>query len=158
MEAPGSQRGEAQVHDRSDITIAIIGGNTVAGHALWLLLTRAGYETRILKAPPAGRENLPGVVDLLIVAPGLRNERREKIFAALKGSERKLCVPVLTFSSAIEERLFGEESTGATWPVDIGDLARAIEAALGAKVPIRPAIVASPFGEAALPYSGEQKP
>jgi hypothetical protein len=138
------------VRDRSDITIAIIGGNTVAGHALSLLLTRASYATKILKVPPAGPENLPDGVDLLLVAPGLRNERRQKIFATLKGLERMLCIPVLAFSSVIEEGLFREESTGATWPVEIGGLARAIEAVLGGKVPIRRDIVASPFGEAAL--------
>jgi hypothetical protein len=38
MEAPGSRIGEAQVRERSEITIAIVGGNTVAGHALSLLL------------------------------------------------------------------------------------------------------------------------
>jgi hypothetical protein len=131
MGVPGSQRGAAQVQDRSDITIAIVGGNTVAGHALSLLLKGAGYETRILEVPPAGPEDLPGSVDLLLVSPGLRNERREKIFATLRDPERMLRIPVLAFSPTIEEELFGDEGSGATWPVEIGGLVSRIEAALG---------------------------
>jgi len=139
------------VPDRSGITIAIVGGNTVAGHALSLLLKGAGYETKILKVPPAGPENLQGVVDLLLVSPGMRKEQREKILAALRGSEQMLSIPVLAFSSVIEEGIFATKSSSATWPVDIGGLARAIEAALGGKWEIGTAIVANPIGEAALP-------
>jgi hypothetical protein len=140
------------VRDRSEIKIAIIGGNTVAGHALSLLLKGAGYETTILKTPPTGPvRNLQGAVDLLLVSPGMRNERREKVLADLRGSERMLHIPVITFSSAVEEGLFGEEDSGATWPVDIGCLARAIEAALGGEAKIGPAMVANSVGEAAPP-------
>jgi hypothetical protein len=132
------------VPDRSGITIAIVGGETVAGHALSLLLKGAGYETIILKNPPMGLAgNLPGDVDLLLVSPGMRKEQREKILAALRGSEQMLRIPVLAFSSAIEEGLFATESSGTTWPVDIGGLARAIEAALGGKSEIVTAIVAN---------------
>jgi hypothetical protein len=137
------------VRDRSEITIAIVGGNTVAGHALSLLLKGAGYETRILKVLPAGPEDLPGAVDLLLVSPGLRNERRERILAALTGPEQMLRIPVLAFSSAIEERLFSEEVSGATWPVEIGGLSRAIEAALGGEAKIEPSTVANPVDERA---------
>ena len=139
------------MQQRSDITIAIVGGNTVAGHALSLLLKGAGYATKILKVPPADPEDLPGAADLLLVSPGLRNERREEILATLKGSERMLRIPVLAFSSAIEEGLFGEEGSGATWPVDIGGLASAIEAVLGGEAEIGPAIVTNPLREVALP-------
>jgi hypothetical protein len=90
-------------------------------------------------------------VDLMLVSPGLRDEQREEIFAALEGSERMLRIPVLAFSPAVEEGLFVKESSGATWPVDIGGLVRAIEAALGGKAKIEPAIVANALGGSALP-------
>lgn len=151
METPGSQIGERTDPAPMHITIAVVGGNTVAGHALSLLLKGAGYETKILKVPPAGPEDLPGVVDLLLVSPGLRNERRVKILAALRRSEQMLRIPVLAFSSAIEEGLFGEEGSGAMWPVEIGGLARAIEAVLGEEAEIGSTFVADPVGEAALP-------
>jgi len=141
------------VRDRAEITIAIVGGNTVADHALSLPLKGAGYETTILKAPPTGAADvLLDGLDLLLVSPGLRNERREKILAALRGSERRMRIPVISFSSAIEEGLFGEEDSGATWPVDIGGLARPIEVALAGKAEVGQSLVANPVdGEVALP-------
>ena len=58
---------------------------------------------------------------------------------------------VLAFTSAIEEGLFGDEVTGATWPVEIGGLVRGIEATLGGEAEIGLAIVAnSVVGELAL--------
>jgi hypothetical protein len=38
MEVPAPREEKHQVRNRSEITIAIVGGNTVAGHALSLLL------------------------------------------------------------------------------------------------------------------------
>ena len=56
-------------------TIAILGGNTVAGLALSFLLRDAGYATIILKAPPTGpADDLLRDVDLLLVSPDLDDE------------------------------------------------------------------------------------
>ncbi|CAN5807281.1 hypothetical protein BH18ACT11_BH18ACT11_13570 [soil metagenome] len=132
-------------------TIAILGGNTVSGLALSFLLRGVGYETKILKASPAGPEDLTEAVDLLLISPGLGDERRGEILAALRGTEGRLHVPVLAFSSAIEEGLFGDEAAGVTWPVEIGVLVREIEASLGGVAEIGPAIVTNPLvGEVAL--------
>jgi hypothetical protein len=137
------------VRDRSEITIAIVGGNTVAGHALSFLLRGAGYEAVILKAPPA--RDLLRKVDLLLVSPDLDHERRKGSFAILKGDDEALGIPVLTFSATIEENVFTEEGAGSFWPVEIGGLARAIETTLRGDAEMGPAFVAKPFGEAALP-------
>src|SRR5215208_1283771 len=99
METPGSRRGEAQVRDRSEITIAIVGGNTVAGLALSFLLRGAGYGTIVLKAPPP--RDLFRDVDLLLVSPDLDNERRKYSLTILRGNKVGKRVPVLTFSSAV---------------------------------------------------------
>jgi hypothetical protein len=149
METPGSQRGEAQLRDLPDITIAIVGGNTVAGHALSLLLRGAGYETVILKAPPPG--DLARDVDLLLVSPDLDDERRKESLAILRGNKEGPRVPVLTFSAAVKENVFAEEAAGSSWPVEIGGLARVIETTLSGDAESRPAIIANPVGEAALP-------
>jgi len=69
---------------------------------------------------------------------------------SMLGAGERLCVPVLTLSSAVEERIFAEDA-GSSWPVEIGDLAREIEATLGKAAEIGPDIVANPVGEAALP-------
>jgi hypothetical protein len=148
METPGSQRGEAQVRDRLEITIAVVGGNTVAGLALSFLLRGAGYETIVLKAPPP--RDLYRDVDLLLVSPDLDDERRKDSLTILRGNKAGKRVPVLTFSSAVEENVFAGEAAGSSWPVEIGGLARAIETTLRGDAEIGPAIVANPVGEAAL--------
>ena len=88
---------------------------------------------------------------LLLVSPDLDDERRKDSLAILRGRKEGPRVPVLTFSSAVEENVFAGEATGSSWPVEIGGLARAIEAALRGEAEIGPAIVATPVGEAALP-------
>ena len=140
---------KSQMQVRSPTTIAILGGNTVAGLALSFLLRDAGYEAIILKAPPA--RDLLRDVDLLLVSPDLDDERRKGSLAILRGDDEGPCVPVLAFSATVEENVFAEEASGSSWPVEIGGLARAIEAALGGEEEIGPAIVANPVGEAALP-------
>ena len=137
------------MRDRSKITIAIVGGNTVAGLALSFLLRGAGYDTIVLKAPPT--RDLLRKVDLLLVSPDLDDERRKGSLATLKNTEEGSRIPVLTFSATVEENVFTEEAAGSSWPVEIGGLARAIEAALGREAEVRPIIVANPVGEAALP-------
>ena len=138
-----------QMQVRSSTTIAVLGGNTVAGLALSFLLRGAGYEAIVLKAPPAG--DLLRNVDLVLVSPDLDDERRKESFAILRGNKESPCIPVLTFSATVEENVFAEEAAGSSWPVEIGGLIRAIEAALGDGTEIEPVIFANSVGEVALP-------
>lgn len=79
---------------RSPTTIAILGGNTVAGLALSFLLRGAGYETIILKAPPTGRaEVLLRDVDLLLLSPDLDGERREGSLSILRSTATRMRIP-----------------------------------------------------------------
>ncbi len=139
---------KSQVQVRFPTTIAILGGNTVAGLALSFLLRGAGYETIILKTPPT--RDLLRKVDLVLVSPDLDDERREESLATLRGNKAVPRVPVLTFSATIEETVFAEEAAGSSWPVEIGGLARAIETTLRGDAESGPAIVANHVGEAAL--------
>ena len=139
------------MRDRTEITIAIVGGNTVAGLALSFLLRGAGYAAIVLKAPPA--RDLLRDVDLLLVSPDLDDERRKASLAILRGKKVGPRIPVLTFSATIEENVFAGEAAGSSWPVEIGGLARAIETTLRGGAESGPAIVANPVGEAVLPYS-----
>src|SRR5215203_6312812 len=148
MGTPGSRRGEAQVRDRTEITIAIVGGNTVAGLALSFLLRGAGYDTIFLKAPPP--RDLFGDVDLLLVSPDLDHERRKGSLAILRDNKAGKRVPVLTFSATVEENVFAGEAAGSSWPVEIGGLARAIETTLRGGAESESAIVANSVGEAVL--------
>ena len=90
-------------------------------------------------------------MDLLLVSPDLDDERRKESLAILRGNEEGPRIPVLTFSAAVEENVFAGEAAGSSWPVEIGGLARAIEATLRGDAEIGPAIVANPVGETALP-------
>ena len=116
------------MRDRTEITIAIVGGNTVAGLALSFLLRGAGYETIILKAPPPG--DMLRDVNLLLVSPDLDDGRRKESLAILRGNKEGPRIPVLTFSATVEENVFAEDPAGSSWPVEIGGLVRAIETTL----------------------------
>jgi hypothetical protein len=140
---------KSRVQVRSPTTIAILGGNTVAGLALSFLLKGAGYKTVILKAPPP--RDLLGDVDLLLVSPDLDDERRKGSLAILRGNKDGPRIPVLTFSATVEENVFAEEDAGSSWPVEIEGLARAIETTLRGDAEKGPATGATPIGEAALP-------
>jgi hypothetical protein len=143
---------KSQMQVRSPATIAILGGNTVAGLALSFLLRGAGYETIILRAPPTGQaENLLRDVDLLLVSPDLDDERRTGSLAILRGHKDGPRIPVLAFSATVGENVFAEDAAGSTWPVEIGGLAREIETTLRGGGQSEPVIVANPVGEAALP-------
>jgi hypothetical protein len=140
---------KSHMQARSPTAIAILGGNTVAGLALSFLLRDAGYEAIILKAPPP--RYLLRDVDLLLVSPDLDDEQRKESLAILKGDAEALGVPVLTFSSAVEENVFAAGAASTSWPVEIGGLAREIERTLEGDTEMGSAIVANPVGEAALP-------
>jgi PAS domain S-box-containing protein len=86
--------------------VAVLGGNTIAGLALSLLLKGVGYETIILKAPPDVSKDLLRDVNVLLVAPGLGDRRREESLTALGGVEGRLRIPVPAFTLAVEEELF----------------------------------------------------
>src|SRR5215213_2912328 len=65
-------------------TIAILGGNSVAGRALEALLQGVGYDTRLIEDPSEGEpeQTLEGV-KLLLLAPTLSAESREAMLAEM---------------------------------------------------------------------------
>lgn len=129
--------------DTKPTTIALLGGNTVVGQALSLLLRGSGYETTILDAPPTGLpEDLLKGVDLLLISPGLVGWRREESLTALRGARERMGVPVLELSSAPGEGSLDDEVGMVPWPINIDGLACEIEGALGAAQEIQPALVA----------------
>jgi nucleoside-diphosphate-sugar epimerase len=141
------------VSDKETTAIALLGGNTVVGHALTLLLRGTGYEVSILDAPPTGlAEDLLAEVDLLLICPGLDDGRRKESLAALRGARRRIRVPVLELSTAVEDGLLDNEVRMVPWPINLGGLAREIENAL--KTVVHDARVAV-WGEEEPPTDGE---
>src|SRR5919112_4475378 len=111
-------------------TIAILGGNSVAGRALEALLQGVGYDTRLIEDPPEGdpEECLDGV-RLLLLAPTLSAESRGILLAEMGDLLKSRDIPVLTLSTSLKEAL-GDGRASIPWPCRIEDLTKKIEATL----------------------------
>ena len=111
-------------------TIAIFGGNSVAGRALEALLQGVGYDTRLIEDPPERPpEELLDGIRLLLLAPTLSAESRETLLAEMGGTLDAAHIPVLTLSTTIKEAL-GDGPVSIPWPCRLEDLTKKIEAAL----------------------------
>src|SRR5215211_8161925 len=111
-------------------TIAILGGNTVAGRALEALLQGVGYDTRLIEdSPETPPEQLLEGVRLLLLAPTLSAESRETLLAEMSSTLDASIIPVLTLSTSLKEALAGGPAF-IPWPCRLEDLTRKIEAAL----------------------------
>jgi hypothetical protein len=111
-------------------TIAIVGGNSVAGHALEALLQGVGYDTRLIEDPPERPpEQLLEGVKLLLLAPTLSAESRETLLAEMGSTSDAANIPVLTLSTSLKEAP-GDRLIPIPWPCRLEDLTKKIEAAL----------------------------
>ena len=120
-------------HHRPTTTVAILGADPVVESALSLLLRGAGYDTKVLEDPSASaanvEEQLAGV-DLPLLMPSLSEETREGFLRAIESTPAASGVPVLTLSTAPQDKLNGRTAGVVPWPTPLEDLTRAIEAAL----------------------------
>jgi hypothetical protein len=111
-------------------TIAILGGNSVAGRALEALLQGVGYDTRLIEDPPErSPEQLLEGVRLLLLAPTLSAESWETLLAEMGSTLDAINIPVLTLSTSLKEALAGGPAF-IPWPCRLEDLTRKIETAL----------------------------
>ena len=120
-------------HDQPTTTIAILGSDTVVGRALCVLLEGDGYQTTLLDSYPTGivDELLEGA-HLLLLTPGVDGSVREAFLGAMgKSTPQKADIPVITLSTATEERMPEEEGVKSVpWPCETKVLVDHIEAAL----------------------------
>ena len=111
-------------------TIAILGGNSVAGRALEALLQGVGYDTRLIEDPPEKPpEQLLEGVRLLLLAPTLSAESRETLLAEMDDPLEAANIPVLTLTTTLKEAL-NDGPAFIPWPCRLEDLTKRIEAAL----------------------------
>jgi hypothetical protein len=111
-------------------TIAILGGNSVAGRALEALLHGVGYDTRLIEDPPErSPEQLLEGVRLLLLAPTLSAESRETLLTDMGSTLDATNIPVLTLSTSLKEAL-AERPAFIPWPCRLEDLTKKIEAVL----------------------------
>lgn len=114
-------------------TIAILGADTVVGHALGALLENSGYGTTPLDAYPTGvvDELLDGA-DLLLLVPRLDQGVREAFLGAMgRRTPQKQGMPVISLSTTTTSESPPEEGIlSVPWPCTVKDLVGRIEAAL----------------------------
>jgi hypothetical protein len=111
-------------------TIAIVGGNSVAGRALEALLQGVGYGTRLIEDPPERpSEQLLEGVRLLLLAPTLSAESRDTLLAEMGSTLDAANIPVLTLSTTLKEAP-DDGPVFMPWPCRLEDLTQKIEAAL----------------------------
>ncbi len=113
-------------------TVAVIGGNSIVGRALELLLRGAGYNVRLLGQPADGELGalLEGA-NLLLLAPMLDAATSRKIMDEIRNVAALAELPVLALVTApSEDPLEGGRASQVPWPCRTAELAREIEAAL----------------------------
>ena len=105
----------------------------MVGRALCVLLEGDGYQTTLLDSYPTGivDELLEGA-HLLLLTPGVDGGVREAFLGAMgKSTPQKADIPVITLSTATEERMPEEEGVKSVpWPCETKVLVDHIEAAL----------------------------
>ena len=111
-------------------TVAILGGDSVVGRALAYLLQDACRETRLIEDPGTAEpaELLAGI-QVLVVAPAVSTECRERFLAEMKSTPGTADIPVLTLSAVLKDVL-ADQMGLVMWPCWTEDLKKEIDAAL----------------------------
>ena len=123
-------------------TLAILGGNSVVGRALEVLLQGVGYDVRLIEEPVTGKpEKLLDGVRLLLVAPTLSSESRERFLASMRRIPRTSDIPILMLSPVLG-RALAHQTALVLRPCRLEDLNREIKAVLLATS--RPEALTSP--------------
>ena len=120
----------AQQPSQGSTMVAILGDDPIINWGLQLLLKGVGYEALLSKGSNgrASEVELDGV-DVVLLGPALRDDRREAFLSSMKSSPATACIPVLTLSTVLKEA-FAEDEGLVPWPCNIEDLERRIESAL----------------------------
>ena len=114
----------------AEATVAIVGGNAVVGRALELLLQGLGYRARFESGAAVAELDQPlAGAQLIVLAPGLSAGRRDAVLARLPRANDHGGVPVLEMMAS---GLPTTDGPRVGWPCRAEDLARVIDAMLGA--------------------------
>jgi hypothetical protein len=108
--------------------VAILGGDSVVGRALEVLLQGLGYDTRLIEEYDAGTpEDLLEDTQLLLTTPTVSDESRERFVEGMRSTPGTAAIPVLTLSTVPTNDL-ADQAGIVLWPCRLEDLNRAIEA------------------------------
>ena len=123
----------AMEESRLENAVIILGGDTVVGRALELLLRGSDRNARFLSAVSELEE--PGLIErtgLLLLAPGLDAERREAALGLLRQRSASRRVPVLELVSNARTEKLADDHFVASWPCQMEDLQKRIRTLLEA--------------------------
>ena len=115
------------------VVVGVLGGDPLTCRILGLLLAGAGYEARTLDATAvlgASGAALAGV-DLVLLVPGLDDEREGELVGAIRGGPATAAaVPVLGLSSVLKADSEERTDSGLPWPWTVEALVGVIERAV----------------------------
>lgn len=118
---------------RLENAVIILGGDTVVGRALELLLRGSDRNARFLSEVSELEE--PGLIErtgLLLLAPGLDAERREAALGLLRQRSASRSVPVLELVSNARTEKLADDHFVASWPCQMEDLQKRIKSLMDA--------------------------
>ena len=120
------------------VVVGVLGEDPLTCRILGLSLAGAGYEARTLEGTAVSED--PGAalagVDLVLLAPGLGDERRGELVSAIRGgSATAAAVPALGLSSILKADPDEWTESWLPWPWTVEALAGAIERAVLAPAP-----------------------
>jgi hypothetical protein len=110
------------------VVVGVLGEDPLTCRILGLLLAGAGYEVRtldasaVLDAPSAA---LAGV-DLVLLVPGLGDEREGELVGAIEGDPATAAVPVLGLSSVLKADPDERAGPVLPWPWTVEALVGAV--------------------------------
>lgn len=109
--------------------VLVLGGDAIVGQALELLLRSAECNVRFLSEPSLDEPGVLDGVQLLLVAPGLSDKRREALLALVNSKTVGARIPVLELVSNAQG---AQDGVGhlVPWPCQPEELKQWVKAAL----------------------------
>jgi hypothetical protein len=115
--------------------VAIAGAGTLSEDILARLLERESYDVRHIEAYPMGSmDELLDGVDVLLLAPGLKDGVREGFLEAMRSTPQTADIPVLSISATLKQALLDELSASRCWRILLKELLQEIEDTLARAV------------------------
>ena len=111
------------------VVVGILGEDPLTSRILGLLLAGAGYEARTLDVTAVSEDPRAALasVDLVLLVPGLDDERKGELVGAIRSDPATAAVPVLGLSSVLKADPNERAGSDLPWPWNVEALVGAIE-------------------------------
>jgi hypothetical protein len=114
---------------KTAVVVGVLGGDPLICRILGLLLAGAGYEARALDGTAVSEDPSAALagVDLVLLVPGLDDERKGELVGAIGGDPATAAVPVLGLSSVLKADPDEQTESWLPWPWTVEALVGAIQ-------------------------------